>query len=739
MTESFWTVLLWFNYVVLVYFAVLNTVYLVTGIFAFNALRRYAFRMKSIDLEDLITSSGAPPITLIVPAYNEEANCLDAIDSLLKLNYPEYEILVVNDGSTDGTLELLKGGFNLTPVTRIAMAELETEPVRNVYRSRRHPNLWVLDKQNGGKADALNAGLNYCRTPLFCALDADTLVERDALIRIVRPFLENASTVAAGGIIRIANGCRVRQGQLEEVRLPRSFLARLQVLEYLRAFLSGRMGWDALDATLVISGAFGAFRRSVVVDAGGYAPDTVGEDMELVVRLHRHCREKQLAYDISFVPDPVAWTEAPERLRGLARQRNRWQRGLLQSLLRHKKMLFNPRYGRSGLLAYPYFFFLEMLGPVIELLGYAAFIITVLAGRASTLYMVTFFIVAVLFGFLLSASAVSLEELMFRRYPRFRDLIRLFGLAFIENFGYRQLTTWWRFTGVISAAFNPRGWGKQHRKGFGDGSAEDLVPRGGVIASALVLVAAGLAAAAGSVGAQERPGTSYRLGVDYDYANFNESLDDWHDVAVQLDRRADWGTLIGRVNYARHFARNGLQFEADAYPRLGDGRYAYLNLGFSGSRIYPEVRAGGEVYTGLPGSNEASLGFRHLRFRSSDVTLWTGSVAKYAGNYWISLRPYFMAGDGDRSISGSLSVRRYGAGRDDYWGISVGAGAGASEIETVRDLERVDSYRVRLEGRLPYEARWVGSWSLAYEHEELDFGRTRDRIAVGVGFRRILP
>ena len=283
----------------------------------------------------------------------------------------------------------------------------------------------------------------------------------------MRPFLEDADTVAAGGILRIVNGCTVRQGQLEEVGLPRSLLARFQVLEYLRAFLSGRMGWDALDATLVISGAFGIFRRSTVVDAGGYAHDTVGEDMELVVRLHRHCREKGEPYRVAFVPDPVAWTECPEDLRVLGRQRDRWQRGLFQSLMRHRVMLLRPRYGRAGMLAFPYFFFLEMGGPVIEALGYVAFAATVVAGRADPWYVAAFLSVAVVLGIALSLAAVAMEEMSFRRYPKMLHLFQLCWLSILENVGYRQLSAWWRLKGTISALRGVESWGVMTRKGFG--------------------------------------------------------------------------------------------------------------------------------------------------------------------------------------------------------------------------------------------------------------------------------
>ncbi|MDH3271044.1 MAG: glycosyltransferase [Gemmatimonadota bacterium] len=466
MTAAFWTTIGAFNYVVLFYFIALHAVYLATSLFAFRALKRYALRLKSLDLTDLITTAWAPPITLIAPAYNEEPTCVESVRSLLTLEYPNYDILVVNDGSKDGTLERLTDAFNLQRANRVPTAELESEVVRQVFRSRRHPNLWVIDKENGGKSDALNAGLNFCQTPLFCAMDADSLLEPQALIRIVRPFLEDADTIAAGGVLRIANGCTVQEGRVVEVGLPDNLLAKLQVLEYLRAFLSGRMGWDALDATLVISGAFGIFKRQTVVDAGGYATDTVGEDMELIVRMHRHCRENDIPYRIHFVPDPVAWTECPETVAVLSRQRDRWQRGLFQSLMRHRVMLMNPRYGRSGLIAFPYFFFLEMLGPVIEFLGYFSFTVTVLSGRAEWPFVLAFLGVAMVLGVALSLSAVALEELSFRRYPKMSDLLSLFALTVLENFGYRQLSAWWRLKGTISALRGVEGWGHMTRKGF---------------------------------------------------------------------------------------------------------------------------------------------------------------------------------------------------------------------------------------------------------------------------------
>ncbi len=455
-----------FNLLVIGYFVSLNSVYLVTSVLAFRFLRRYALQLKSLQLDEIVSTHALPPITLIAPAFNEEGTCVESTRSLLTLRYSEYEILVVNDGSTDATVSRMIEAFDMEPSPRAPIAALKTAPFRQIYRSNRHPNLWLIDKENGGKADALNAALNYCRTPLFCAIDADSLLEPDALTRLARTFLEDDRTVAAGGVIRIVNGCKVKSGQVVDVGLPENRFARFQVLEYLRAFLSGRMGWDAIDATLIISGAFGMFRRQAVTDVGGYATDTVGEDMELVVRLHRVMREQKRPYRVAFVPDPVAWTECPESARVLGRQRDRWQRGLMESMWRHRRMLLNPRYGRIGMIAFPYFFFLEMLGPVIEGVGYITFVIAVLMGRTSAAYIGAFLAVALAFGIALSFAAVALQELTFRRYPRVRDLLRLFGLAITENLGYRQLSTYWRIRGMISKIRGATAWGAMERKGF---------------------------------------------------------------------------------------------------------------------------------------------------------------------------------------------------------------------------------------------------------------------------------
>jgi cellulose synthase/poly-beta-1,6-N-acetylglucosamine synthase-like glycosyltransferase len=468
MEQILLTFVLCINYIAFGYFAILNSIYLVMSLIAYRGLRRHGRRLKVLDTEDLIVSSHVPPITIICPAYNEENTCVQAVKALFTLNYPRYEILFVNDGSEDETLQRMAEAFALKPTDRIPMADLPTEQIRGVYQSDAYPDLWVVDKENGGKSDALNAGLSFCRTPLFCAMDSDSLLERDALTRIVRPFLEDSTTIAAGGSIRIVNGCTVRGGVLERVGLPQNILARFQVLEYLRAFLAGRMGWDICNATIIVSGAFGLFRRSSVIQVGGFSRGTVGEDMELVVRIHRHYHEHGIPYRIAFIPDPLAWTECPETFIALGRQRDRWQRGLIDSLTWHVRMLFNPRYGRIGLLAFPYFFFLEMLGPLVETLGYIAFVFAICLGLVNHIFIAAFLMVAFVLSATLSIAAIGLEELSLRRYPGWSNFLQLFVLAILENVGYRQLTTFWRMRGILSAVRGVKEWGRINRKGFAE-------------------------------------------------------------------------------------------------------------------------------------------------------------------------------------------------------------------------------------------------------------------------------
>ena len=453
-----------YQVLILLYFLFLNGTYTAISAYAFVFIKRSARATPDQDqLDDLVTLSNLRPVSVIVPAYNEGLNIVATVRNLARLRYPEYEVLVVNDGSSDDTLEALRQAFELVPVDRPPKRLLSTEPVRQVLRSLKLPHVWVVDKDNGGKADALNAGLLYSSYPLFCAVDADSLLEDDALLRMAHQFLLDRSLVAAGGAVRAINGCVVEDARITEVRAPRGVLANIQVAEYLRGFMAGRTAFAALDSLLIISGAFGVFRKDLVLAIGGFRK-TVGEDMDLVLRLHRHCVEHELPYRVRYVPEPVCWTQVPDDLGSLLRQRNRWQRGLVDCIWHNRAMLFNPRFGKAGMLGMPYFLLVELLGPLIEFLGYFGFVVFLLFEMVNPLYAELFFLVSIVWGMWLNASAVMLDNFALHRYGRIRDAYRIALLSSLEYFGYRQLVTVERLIGTFQVW---RGhWGSPARRSF---------------------------------------------------------------------------------------------------------------------------------------------------------------------------------------------------------------------------------------------------------------------------------
>jgi cellulose synthase/poly-beta-1,6-N-acetylglucosamine synthase-like glycosyltransferase len=452
----------WF---VLCYFIMLNGGYLLLNLMSLRALHRRG-QEQFLDKVPRAYSGLEPPVSILVPAYNEEATIAASIRSMLQLTYSEFEIVVINDGSKDGTLDVLTREFGLLPFPEAYRRQIATKEIRQVFRATRFPNLCVIDKVNGGKADSLNAGINASRYPLFCGVDADSILQRDSLEKVVEPFLRDPTVVATGGTVRIANGCEVSGGFLTSVGLPKNIWALFQVVEYLRAFLFGRLGWSAINGMLIISGAFGVFRKDAVILAGGYRPDTIGEDMELVVRMHRLLRAKGVPYRVEFVPDPVCWTEAPEDYKTLKNQRIRWQRGLAESLSSNWGLMFSRNGGAPGWLAFPFMLAFEWLGPIVELFGYAFMVVAVLAGAVSWQAFGAFLFLAVGLGILLSASGLLLEEMSFHIYPKGKQLLLLGLVVLVENLGYRQLNTVWRLTGLYRwATQKESAWGTMKRKG----------------------------------------------------------------------------------------------------------------------------------------------------------------------------------------------------------------------------------------------------------------------------------
>lgn len=459
-------IIYYYNYLVLFYFLIIVTIYIFLNVISFRNISKYTKKIKYVELKEIFRLHNFKPITVIVPAYNEENGIVESVRSLLQLEYPDYQLIVVNDGSTDGTLEQLFENFQIRQASFSPYYEIDSQPIKAVYFSPAYPNLVVIDKAKGGKADSINAAINISRNPLITVTDADSILERDCLLKIVRPFMEDDNIVAVGGTERIANGCKVNKGCIEEVGLSKSWLVRFQVVEYLRAFLFGRNGFDFLNGILIISGAFSCFRRDALIEIGGYRTGSVGEDMEIVVRLHKELRKKNSKTRVTFIPDPVCWTEAPEKIKTLSIQRVRWQKGTMESIRLHKDLFFNPNYGWLGMLVFPYYTFFEVLGPFIEISGYVVFIISYLLGIVPLNFAVAFFMAAFLYGVVLSTLSVCLEELSFKKYTKVRHLLILLVASILENFGYRQMTTFWRFKGFIEYYTGKRDWGKMEKKGF---------------------------------------------------------------------------------------------------------------------------------------------------------------------------------------------------------------------------------------------------------------------------------
>jgi cellulose synthase/poly-beta-1,6-N-acetylglucosamine synthase-like glycosyltransferase len=456
------------NHALFWYYLACNLAYLTMLIIALKTSAMHQRRLQSHRLNWIKESPMVPPITLLAPAHNEEASIRVAARNLLGLDYPQLEVIIINDGSVDRTLDELREEFRLRPVRAVYVPEAQSAPVRGLYRSAVDARLVVIDKEAGGsKADAVNAGLNAATSPYVCVVDSDSLLERDALLRIMVPILEDPKrVVAVGGIIRVLNGSEIHGGQLQRVRLPRKSIEVIQVIEYLRAFLIGREAWAQGNMLMIISGAFGLFRTDLVRAVGGYRSRAIGEDFDLVARLHRHLLEKEIDYEIRFVPDPMCWTEVPSDLRSLGRQRARWQKGLLDVLWPNRDMLFRARYGRIGCFALPYLWLFELLAPVIEITGIALIILAACLGVLSREFFLQFLIFGYAFATVISIGSVLQEEITYKRYNDWKDVARLITYCFFEHFPYRQLHMIWRLQGLWQYLRGDLVWKPMKRKGL---------------------------------------------------------------------------------------------------------------------------------------------------------------------------------------------------------------------------------------------------------------------------------
>lgn len=458
------TFLAWFSLGVLVYYVLYQLQLVVlTGLSAV-ALGRERLATRYGRMQDMLDSDLAPPVSIVVPAYNEEVGIVDSIRSMAMVSYPRFEIVVANDGSTDGTLQALIEAFDLFEVPYPVRSNIDTAPIRRVFVSRQPINLTVVDKENGGRADALNAAVNAARYPYVLATDADVIIDPQALVNGMRLIAEDRErTVAVGGNIRPINGCTVRRRNVVEPALPESLFERYQLLEYVRAFVSSRPAWSMMNALPLVSGAFGIFNRDAVAAVGGYTPGHFGEDLDLTMRVHRHYRKAGIPYRIVYSPSAVIWTEVPPTRAILRRQRIRWHRGLMSAVRDFRSSIFNPRHGPLGLVSWPAMVLFEYVAPIVEFLGYIIVPIAIATGAVGVVDAAGLFVVALFLGTINSLLALLLDE----RYGYFndpRETLQLLTLCFIENLGLRQMTVWWRVRALFGGK-STKVWGNMERRG----------------------------------------------------------------------------------------------------------------------------------------------------------------------------------------------------------------------------------------------------------------------------------
>ncbi|WP_297703852.1 glycosyltransferase [uncultured Eudoraea sp.] len=459
------------NIVFLVFTVVLFAMFSIMGYLSTRNSIHYRNKNSFVDLSRIMASPLAPSITIIAPAYNEGLTIVENIRSLLSLQYVNYEVMVVNDGSKDDTLQKMIDAYDLEKVERIIDPEWSSKPIRGVYKSRQRSfsKLTVIDKENGGKSDALNTGIQLSANKYVGCIDVDCLLRPDALLHVVKSFYQRTQkrVIAVGGVIRVANSSKISGGTLEEIRLPKNWLARFQLLEYTRSFLLGRMAWGRIDSLLIISGAFGFFDREIALEVGGYDTKTVGEDMEIVFRMRRHMHERKLPYTIEYIPDPLCWTEVPESTKNLVNQRDRWARGNLETLFAHRDMFFNPKFGRLGMLSYPYWFFYEWLAPILEFIGFFSVIIFYYMGILNVDFFLAITITVYTFSIMFSFYAILWELFSYNQYSKTKDILILMLCAIIEPITFHPLVVWSAIRGNYKKLFKVKtGWGSQVRKGF---------------------------------------------------------------------------------------------------------------------------------------------------------------------------------------------------------------------------------------------------------------------------------
>lgn len=461
-----------FETTVFTYGMVLLVSYALLAICSLVAVRRWVMTDKYQNGEVLLTSPLAPGISVIAPAYNEGLTIIYNIRSLLTLKYARYEIIVVNDGSTDNSMEQLIKEFSLVAVDFAYNAKIQTRPVKKIYKSTdpAYARLMIIDKVNGkSKADAVNAGINAAAYDYFVCTDVDCILHENTIIELVKPVMKEKKrrVIATGATLRAANSNTFDQGVMVNVKAPRQTLARFQEVEYIRAFVLGKMGWTLLNCVPNVSGGLGLFDKEIAIRCGGYDHSSFGEDMELMTRMCRYAIDNKIDYAIRYIPKTLCWTEVPSTLKIFGRQRTRWARGLAQLMYAHIGMFMKPRYGRFGLVVFPYNFFFELLAPIIEGGGILFFIVMGILGFINWPTAIILLVFVYTYAIMITTLAILYDQITFRYYNSWKDILLLCMMPFFEFFIYHPLIVFFSLRGYYFFLTGKKsGWGEMQRRGF---------------------------------------------------------------------------------------------------------------------------------------------------------------------------------------------------------------------------------------------------------------------------------
>ncbi|WP_272022213.1 glycosyltransferase family 2 protein [Olleya namhaensis] len=462
------------EFLFLIYGVSTFAIYIGIIIYSRKAIIRTKKEAAFLDINLIKGAKDLPSITLVAPAYNEGKTIVTNVRSLLSIQYPAYELIISNDGSTDDSLKQLINVFDLELISFYKGAtEIECAPIKAIYKSNnpKYASLTVVDKENGGRSDAINAGIAYAKSDLVLCTDADCIIEQDALLKMVRPYLEalEEEVIASGGAIGIANDSVIINGTIKEIRLPKKLISRIQIVEYIRAFLLGRMAWGEIGGLMLVSGAFGLYPKHRLLEVGGFDKDTIGEDLELCIRLRRHMEDLKLKYKVVYIPETLCWTESPSTFKIYVSQRDRWARGLWETIFKHKALFFNKKYNNMGKYYFPYWVFFEFGAPIAELLGmvyitYLVFFVGLVWSNT-----VALFIAVYLAGCMFSTIAILMYSFNYSHYSKPKMIFKLLLAAYLEPFYSHPILLYAQLKGFLKKIFNiDTGWGIMTRTGFNE-------------------------------------------------------------------------------------------------------------------------------------------------------------------------------------------------------------------------------------------------------------------------------